>query len=75
MNSDNRDLGDLYVNSIEIGVLLNSCFFRVNIEITLKSSFDKIEISLEYPYAMLLSLLIFELKCILNCLSKAYSFM
>ena len=59
MNSDNRDLGDLYVNAIEIGVLLNSCFFRANIEMTLKSSFDKIVIFLEYPYAMLLSLLIF----------------
>ena len=59
MNSDNRDLGNLYVNAIEFGVLLNSCFLRVNIEMTLKSSFDKIVISLEYPHAMLLSLLIF----------------
>ena len=59
MNSDNRDLGNLYVNAIEIGVLLNSCFLRVNIEMTLKSSFDKIVISLEYPHAMFLSLLIF----------------
>ena len=37
----------------------------------LKSSSDKIVISLEYPYAMPLNLFIFELKCILNCLSKA----
>ena len=41
----------------------------------LKSLFDKIIISLEYPYAMLLHLFIFELKCILNYLSKADSIM
>ena len=33
----------------------------------LKSSFDKIVISLEYPHAMLFNLFIFELKCILSC--------
>ena len=31
MNSDNGDFGDLYINAIEIRVLIN-CFFRVNIE-------------------------------------------
>ena len=41
----------------------------------LKSSFDTTVISLEYPYAMLLNFLISELKCILNCLSKADSIM
>ena len=41
----------------------------------LKSSFDKIIISLEYPFAVLLHLFIFELKCILNYLSKADSIM
>ena len=75
MNSDNGDFGDLYINEIEIGVLLNCCFFRVNIEMALKSSFDKIIISLEYPFAILLHLFIFELKCILNYLSKADSIM
>ena len=39
----------------------------------LKSSFDKIVISLQYPHAMLFNLFIFELKCILNCSSKADS--
>ena len=75
MNSDNGDFGDLYINEIEIGVLLNCCFFRVIIEMALKSSFDKIIISLEYPFAILLHLFIFELKCILNYLSKADSIM
>ena len=51
------------------------CFFRVNIEMALKSSFDKIVILLEYPHAMLFNLFIFELKCILNCPSKADSIM
>ena len=64
MNSDNSDFGDLYSNAIEIEVLLNCCFFRVNIEMALKPSFDKTVISLEYPYAVLLNLFIFELKCI-----------
>ena len=57
MNSDNGDFGDLYINAIETGVLLNRCFFRVNIEMVLKSLFDKIVIFLEYPYAMLLNFL------------------
>ena len=63
MNSDNGDFGDLYINAVEIRVLIN-CFFRVNIEMALKSSFDKIVISLEYPYSMLLNLFKFELECI-----------
>ena len=71
MNLDNSDFGDLYINAIEIGVLLTCCLFRVNIEMTLKSLFDKIVISLEHQYVMLLNFFIFELKCILNCLSKA----
>ena len=53
MNSDSGDFGDLYINGIEIGVLLNCCFFRVTAEMALKSSFNKIVISLEYPNAML----------------------
>ena len=75
MNLDNSDFGDLYINAIEIGVLLTCCLFRVNIEMTLKSLFDKIVISFEHQYVMLLNLFIFELKCILNCLSKADSIM
>ena len=75
MNSDNGDFGELYISAIEIAVLLNRYFFRVNIKIASKSSFEKIVISLEYPYPMLLNLFIFELKCILNCLSKADSIM
>ena len=73
MNSDNGNFGDLHIKAIEIGVLLNCCFFRVNIEMTLKFSFHKIVISIEYLYALLLNLLIFELKCIVNCLSKTTS--
>ena len=75
MNSDNGDFGDVYINVIGVGVLLQCCFFRVNIEMTLKYSFDKIVISIEYPYAMLLKLFIFEWKCILNCLAKVDSIM
>ena len=75
MNSDNGDFGYLYINAIELGVLINCCFFRVNIETVLKPSFDIIVISLEYLYAMLLNLFTFELKCILNCLSKDDSIM
>ena len=70
MNSDNGDFVDLYINAIETGVLLNCCFLRVNMEMALKSSIDKIVISLEYQYAMHLNLFIFELKFILNCLSQ-----
>ena len=60
MKSDNGDFSDLYINAIEIGVLSNCCIFIVNIEMTLKTLFDKTEISFECPYAMLLNLFIFE---------------
>ena len=58
---------------LQIEVLLNCCFFRVILQIVFISSFDKVVNSLEYPYAMLLNLFIFELKYILNSLSKADS--
>ena len=41
----------------------------------LKSSFNKIVIYLEYSCAMLLNFFIFQLKCLLNYLSKADSIM